>query len=170
MIRKIFKKTSLTTRFKSFLEKNNIRREYLSINRRSITRGLAFGLFWMFIPMPFQMVAVIAMTPFVAFNVPIALLMVWLSNPATMPLLFYIEYLTGNFILNLDGAEKIELKMSWFVNNWDAIVLPLYVGALFYAIIIPLIAYIVADWLWIKSVQSAKKDKNIKINRNTKML
>lgn len=170
MIRKVFKKTSLTARFTSFIEKYNIRRQYLSINRRSVTRGLMVGLFWMFIPMPFQMVAVIAMTPFFAFNVPLALLMVWLSNPATMPLMYYIEYLTGNFILNLDGVEKIELKMSWFTTNWDAIVLPLYVGAMFYAIVVPLLVYIIVDWLWVKSVQNAKKDKDAKINSQTKPL
>ena len=157
MIRKIFKKKpSGKSKIDTFLKKYNLPKDYLTINRRMVTKGVAVGLFWAFIPMPMQMAAVLACTPFFRFNVPIAISMVWLSNPFTMPPMYYIEYLTGNFILGLEGIQNIELTVDWFQNNIGDIFIPLYTGTVFYAITIPSIVYLVLNRLWIVSVHSEK--------------
>ena len=157
MIRKVFKKkSSKNGKLDNFLDKYNIPREYLSINRKSVSRGVLIGLFWGFIPMPMQMVAVMATTPFLRFNVPIAISMVWLSNPFTMPPMYYMEYLTGNLILGREGLSNIELTMDWFSHNWDAIVVPLYAGTAFYSIVVSSLIYLFINRLWITSVKSEK--------------
>ena len=98
MVRKVFKSNKPRhPKIEAFIQKYKIPREYLSVNRRSISKGLLVGLFIAFIPMPFQMLAVLAVTPFMRFNVPIAIAMCWLSNPFTMPPMYYMEYLTGCF-------------------------------------------------------------------------
>jgi uncharacterized protein (DUF2062 family) len=130
-----------------------------------ITRGVFVGLFWAFIPMPMQMLAVVATTPFIRFNVPIAIAMVWLSNPFTMPPMYYMEYLTGNFILGREGLENIELTLNWFSEHWSDIVVPLYVGTAFYSIVVSALVYILINWLWIRSVKEErckKEDKHKK--------
>jgi len=162
MIRKIFKKRASNGKIDQFIKKYKIPREYLSINRKSITRGIFIGLFWGFIPMPMQMLAVLAMTPFIKFNVPIAISMVWLSNPITMPFMYYMEYQTGNFILGRDGLENIELTLTWFSDNWDNILVPLYVGTIPYSVFISSLVYFIINRLWISSVQ---KEKPHKFNR-----
>ena len=124
-----------------------------------ITRGVAVGLFWGFIPMPMQMLAVMATTPFLRFNVPIAISMVWLSNPITMPPMYYMEYLTGNFLLGRDGIEDIELTMSWFTENFDDILVPLYVGTAFYSIVVTGIVYVILNRLWVTSVHTEKQER-----------
>jgi len=159
MVRKIFKKRTSNGKIDQFIKKYKIPREYLSINRKSITRGILIGLFWGFIPMPMQMLAVLAMTPFIKFNVPIAISMVWLSNPLTMPLMYYMEYQTGNFILGREGLENIELTLSWFSNNWDNILVPLYVGTIPYSIFVSALVYFIVDRLWILSVIKEKPHK-----------
>lgn len=160
MIRKIFKKKpSGPNKIDAFLEKYNLPKSYLAVNRRMITRGVAVGLFWGFIPMPMQMLAVMATTPFFRFNVPIAISMVWLSNPFTMPPMYYMEYLTGNFILGREGIENIELTMAWFTENFDDILVPLYVGTSFYSIVVTGIIYVVLNRLWVSSVHSEKKER-----------
>ena len=74
MIRKVFKKKPAGgNKIDAFLEKYNLPKAYLAVNRRMITSGVAIGLFWGFIPMPMQMLAVMATTPFIRFNVPIAI-------------------------------------------------------------------------------------------------
>ena len=167
MIRKVFKKKpSGDNKIDAFLEKYNLPKAYLSVNRRMITRGVAVGLFWGFIPMPMQMLAVMATTPFFRFNVPIAISMVWLSNPITMPPMYYMEYLTGNFLLGREGIEDIELTMSWFTENFDDILVPLYVGTAFYSIVVTGIVYVVLNRLWVNSVHSEKKER--KDNRKKK--
>ena len=124
-----------------------------------ITRGVAVGLFWGFIPMPMQMLAVMATTPFFRFNVPIAISMVWLINAITMPPMFYVEYLTGIFLLGREGIENIELTMSWFTENFDDILVPLYVGTAFYSIVVTAIIYVVLNRLWVNSVHSEKQER-----------
>jgi len=156
MVRKIFKKRTSNGKIEQFIKKYNIPREYLSINRKSITRGIFIGLFWGFIPMPMQMLAVLAMTPFIKFNVPIAISMVWLSNPLTMPLMYYMEYQTGNFILGREGLDNIELTLSWFSDNWDDILVPLYVGTIPYSVFVSALVYFIIDRLWILSIKKAK--------------
>lgn len=162
MIRKVFKKKpSGKGKIDAFLEKYKLPKAYLSVNRKMITRGVAIGLFWGFIPMPMQMLAVMATTPLLRFNVPIAISMVWLSNPFTMPPMYYVEYLTGNFILGYEGIEGIELTMEWFSENFDDILVPLYVGTAFYSIIVTSLVYVLLNRLWIRSVHSEKHERKI---------
>ena len=156
MIRKFLKRKQTNGKIKAFIKKYKIPREYLSINRKSISRGVLIGLFWGFIPMPMQMLAVLAVTPFVKFNVPIAISMVWLSNPLTMPFMYYMEYQTGNFLLGKEGLDGITLTLDWFSANWDEIIVPLYVGTIPYSTVVSAIIYLIINRLWIHSVQSAK--------------
>jgi len=162
MIRKIFKNKETNSKLKHFIEKYKIPREYLSINRKSISRGILIGLFWGFIPMPMQMLAVLAVTPFIKFNVPIAISMVWLSNPITMPFMYYMEYQTGNFLLDRDGLENIELTLDWFSQNWDNIIVPLYIGTIPYSLLCSSLIYYIINTLWINSV---KKERFHKIKK-----
>ena len=162
MIRKLFKKKSGKTKIDAFLEKYKLPKAYLSVNRRMITRGVGIGLFWAFIPMPMQMLAVMATTPILRFNVPIAISMVWLSNPFTMPPMYYIEYLTGNFILGQDGIANIALTMEWFSSNITDIFMPLYLGASFYSIFVAGGIYLLLNWLWIFSVKSEREERRAK--------
>jgi len=159
MIRKLFKKKKTggeKSKIDLFLEKYNLPKDYLGINRRSVTRGVGIGLFWGFIPMPMQMAAVLATTPFIRFNVPIAISMVWLSNPFTMPPMYYMEYLTGNFLLGKEGISDIEMTLAWFKANIGDIFIPLYVGTAFYSIVVSGLIYLLLNKLWILSVQKEK--------------
>ena len=161
MIREFFKKiTTNNPKFNQFLNKYKLPKAYFAINRRAVTKGLLVGLFWGFIPMPFQMLGVIATTLIMRFNVPIALATVWLSNPITYPPLWYLEYWTGNLILGRDGISDIQLTMQWFQEHWDDIVVPLYVGAAFYSTVVSFLIYLLVNWLWVKSVHKEKNSRN----------
>jgi uncharacterized protein (DUF2062 family) len=156
MIRKSLKKVSKHNKLKEFIKKYKIPPEYLSTNRRMVSRAVLLGLFIAFIPMPMQMAAVIAFMPFFRFNVPIGLAMCWLSNPLTMPPMYYMEYLTGTFILGIK-AEPVEMTLEWFSNNIDNIFIPLYTGTLFYSVVGSLTAYWAVNHFWKKSVH---EDRN----------
>jgi len=163
MIRKIFKRKKSNSKLDKFIDKYKIPREYLSINRKSISRGVFIGLFWGFVPMPMQMLAVLAMTPLFKFNVPIAISMVWLSNPITMPFMYYMEYQTGNYILGLEGIENakfdFEFSIAWFKENWSNFLYPLYVGTIPYSTGVSSFAYFIINKLWIDSVKKEKPHK-----------
>ena len=160
MIRIFFRKlASKKDKFDHLLEKHKIPREYFNINRKMVTNGILIGLFFALIPMPFQMLAVLAVTPFIRFNIIIAFAMVWLSNPLTMPFMYYIEYLTGNFILGTEPIESISLTIDWFKENIDDIFIPLYLGAILYMITLPSLFYFLSNYFWIKSVKKEKSKK-----------
>ena len=160
MIRQFFKKISTNNpKFNEFLDKYNLPKAYFAINRRAVTKGLLVGLFWGFIPMPFQMLGVILTTLFMRFNVIVGLATVWLSNPITYPPLWYLEYKTGNLILGREGIDNIELTMNWFQTHWDDIIVPLYVGTAFYSTVVSFLIYLLVNWLWVKSVHKENKKR-----------
>ncbi len=152
MIRKTLKKTSKSEKLKAFIQKYKIPPEYLSTNRKMVSRAVLIGLFIAFIPMPMQMLAVVAMMPFVKFNVPIGIAMCWLSNPLTMPPMYYMEYLTGSFILRIK-PEPVQMTLDWFTNNFDNIVIPLYTGTAVYSVFGSLLAYWAVNHFWRGSVE-----------------
>jgi uncharacterized protein (DUF2062 family) len=163
MIRKFFRKSNnKPSKIDRLLDKYNLPKAYFAKNRKAITRGLSIGAFWALIPMPMQMAGVMAVTPFVKFNVPLAIAVVWLSNPITYPPMFYIEYITGNFLLQRDALADIELTMDWFSANWDLIASSLYAGAFFYATVVNALMYILTNYLWVKSVHKERKSKATK--------
>jgi len=156
MIRKTLKKTSKHKKLRDFLKKYKIPPEYLSTSRKMISRGVLIGLFIAFIPMPMQMAAVLLFVPFIKFNVPIALAMCWLSNPVTMPPMYYMEYLTGSFLLGIK-PQPVEMTLEWFSNNLDNIFIPLYFGTAMYSIFGSILGYLLVNYLWKISVRKEKK-------------
>lgn len=159
MIRKVFNKNKSNPKLDAIMQKYKIPRDLLSINRKMVSRAILVGLFIALIPMPMQMLTVILIAPFFRFNVPIGVSLVWITNPFTMPFIYYIEYMTGNFLLMQDGVNNMQMTLEWFKNNLSDIFIPLYVGTLFYSVIFSLGGFYLANWLWITSVHKEKKEK-----------
>jgi uncharacterized protein (DUF2062 family) len=157
MIRRNLKKISKSEKLKDFIKKYKIAPKFLSTNKKMVSKAVFIGLFIAFIPMPMQMLTVLAVTLFVRFNVPIALAMCWFSNPLTMPLMYYMEYVTGSFFLGNNPIE-VELTLEWFSNNIDDIFIGLYVGTAFYSILGSFSGYWLVNHFWKVSV---KRDKNL---------
>ncbi|MEA3227971.1 MAG: DUF2062 domain-containing protein [Campylobacterota bacterium] len=151
MLRKALKKTTKSEKLKSFITKYKIPSEYLSPNRKMVSRAVFIGLLIAFIPMPMQMALVIAMMSIFRFNVPIALAMCWLSNPCTMPVMYYAEYMTGSFILGSEIAP-VEMTVEWFSENIDNIFIPLYTGAFLFSTTFSSLGYWAVNHFWKGSV------------------
>lgn len=162
MIRKVFKKKKSNPKLDAIMKKYKIPKDLLTVNRKMVSRAILVGMFVAMIPMPMQMLAVILIAPFFRFNVPIGVSLVWITNPFTMPVIYYVEYLTGNFLLMQEGVYEIELTMEWFTDNIGNIFVPLYVGAAFYSVLFSVGGYYLINWLWINSVEKAKKKRDKK--------
>ncbi|MES9961751.1 MAG: DUF2062 domain-containing protein [Sedimenticola sp.] len=119
------------------------------MNRRSVSGAFAVGLFWSFIPMPFQMIAAAATAIPARVNLPISVALVWISNPLTMPPMFYFNYLVGAlFVGNGAEAADFEMTLEWFSQSMGQIWQPLYLGSLICGIIAALLGYAVMRGLW----------------------
>jgi len=93
------------------------------LNRHSVAKAFLVGLMCAFIPVPFQMVLAAGGAILVRGNLPISVALVWLTNPLTMPPLFYMSYKVGawasgipeqafSFELNFESLS-VELANIW---------------------------------------------------------
>ena len=121
------------------------------LNRRSVAGAFAVGLFWAMIPVPLQMVAAAATAILCRVNLPLSIALVWITNPLTMPPLFYGCYRFGNWLLGRPPSDlQISLSWEWFTQSIGEIWQPLYLGSLVIAIIAALAGYCAmrAFWRW----------------------
>ncbi|PPD33574.1 MAG: ATP-binding protein [Methylomonas sp.] len=85
------------------------------LNRRSVSMAFAVGLFFAWIPSPTQMAMAAAGALYFRANLPISVALVWLTNPITMPPLFYFAYRIGLWLLGLphfDGDFSVDTVFS----------------------------------------------------------
>jgi len=101
------------------------------LNRDSVARAFAIGVFWASIPMPFQMVPAAGCAIFFRATNALSVALVWLTNPITMPPVFYAEYLLGTWLLGTHVQfENFSLSWEWIKQNIEAVWKPLYLGAI----------------------------------------
>ncbi|MFH1262781.1 MAG: DUF2062 domain-containing protein [Pseudomonadota bacterium] len=119
-------------------------------NRQSASGGVAVGLFWAMIPMPFQMIPAAACAVWFRVNLPISVALVWLTNPVTMPPIFYGAYRLGSWILGTRVRNNLVFEMSveWLTGRLSSIWQPLLLGSLVLAVAASVIGYVTVRLLW----------------------
>lgn len=155
-MKKKFKELINIKKLDDLIAKYNISYEYIAVNRAMVTKALLIGLFIALLPIPMQMLVVLLCMKFFTFNVPLGILLCWITNPITMPFIYYIEYLVGSFILNTEMLA-IEMSLEWFNDNFTNIFLQLYLGAFILASLISTVVYLLVNYLWIHLVYKNKK-------------
>lgn len=119
------------------------------MNRRSVSGAFAVGLFWAFVPIPFQMVGAAATAIATRVNLPISVALVWITNPITIPPMFYSTYLVGTWLLNEPSKEfQFELSIEWLAESLAGIWQPLLLGSLLCGVISAILGYIFIRGLW----------------------
>lgn len=130
-------------------------------NRRSIAKAFAVGLFFMMMPVPFQMALAAGAAILVRSNLPISVVLVWISNPVTMPPMFYFAYQFGAWVLQTPETEfSFELSMDWLLNGMSAIWFPFLFGCVVLGTIFSIVGYISIRLLWRWSVVKKRQQKN----------
>jgi len=118
-------------------------------NRRSVAGAFAIGLFFAWFPIPSQIVYASIVAVYCRVNLPIAAGLIWLTNPITIPPLFYFAYRMGCFLLGEDAAiQGFEMSMEWLADSFGQIWLPLVVGSLSLGVISGIIGYFTVHLLW----------------------
>jgi hypothetical protein len=102
-----------------------------SLNRRTVSGGVGLGLFIAFVPVPLQMVVAAVVAVAVRVNLPIAIAMVLVTNPLTVPPLYWVAYELGASLLQRPALGRdAALGLSWFLDAIGQIWQPLLVGLL----------------------------------------
>lgn len=80
------------------------------LNRRSASLAMFWGIFFAFMPMPFQMVPATLIAVSLRINLPMVLVLTWLTNPITVLPFMYISYATGSLALSVPMLSWAEME------------------------------------------------------------
>ncbi|MDE0039706.1 MAG: DUF2062 domain-containing protein [Gammaproteobacteria bacterium] len=124
--------------------------ELWHLHRRSVGGAFFIGLFCAFVPVPFVQMVLAALFAIASrCNLPIAVALVWISNPLTIGPMFYFAYKLGAWLL---GVELVngpwELSWQWFGSQFAAIWWPLTLGCLVCGWVSGLTGAVVSRLLW----------------------
>ena len=136
------------------------------LNRRSVAGAFAVGLFVAFLPIPMQMLVAAAIAIWVRVNLPVSVLLVWVSNPLTIPPIAYTAYTIGRWILDEPRRSfRVELTFDWFTGELLTIWKPLVTGSLVLAVVASVVGYVTIRVIWWFSVIERVKLRRARLRR-----
>lgn len=116
------------------------------LNRRSISMAFAVGLFFAWVPTPTQMAFAAAAAIYFRSHLPISVALVWVTNPLTMPPLFYFAYQIGLDVLNQpqQGEFSLDAVLSGLGDVWQ----PFLLGCAIMGVISSVVGYFGIQAFW----------------------
>jgi len=119
------------------------------INKKSVSRGFAIGTFCAFLPIPgIQMILAAFLSITFAANLPLAVILTWITNPFTYIPIVYFAIKIGGIFINAESAYEIKSEeiniLTDLMYYWE----PLFLGSLILSIISSLISYILIRMYW----------------------
>lgn len=139
------------------------------LNRLSVCRAMAVGLFFAWVPVPFQMVLAAGGAILVHSNLAISVALVWITNPLTMPALYFFAYKLGRIILSAPPRPFVfELSWNWLLTTLTEIWRPFLLGCFILGVISAVVGYFGTQALWrymtVRSWTKRQKNRNHKEN------
>jgi hypothetical protein len=105
--------------------------EIWHLHRRSVSGACFIGLFCAFLPFPMHTLFAAVMAIAMRANLPLSLALVWVSNPLTIPPMFFFAYKLGAWMLNTQlTVTTVRLDLEWLAEQFDQIWRPLLLGSL----------------------------------------
>ena len=123
--------------------------ELWHLHRRSVSGAAFIGLFCAFLPIPFQSLLAALLAIATRCNLPLSASLVWITNPITIPPMFYFAYRLGAWLLGIEvEVAAIDLSWEWVSSQFGVIAKPLLIGSLVCGWVAGITAYIVVRVLW----------------------
>lgn len=137
----------------------------LHLNRRSVSSAFAVGLFIAFVPVPFQMLLAAAAAIIVRCNLPIAVALVWITNPFTMGPIFFFSYKVGTWFLGTPiRAVQFAPSWEWFSSELGVIWQPLLLGSFGMGLVSAALGYGVIRLLWRLRLRNYLRDRRLRFS------
>ena len=119
------------------------------LNRRSVSGAAFVGLFMAWVPLPTQMLLAGIFALWLRVNLPVAVVLVWITNPLTIPPMSYFAYKVGARLLGRPAQEmQVELSLDWLGDQLGHIWAPMLVGSLLIGLVSGLIGLVAVRMLW----------------------
>lgn len=118
------------------------------INRHSLAGAAFIGIFSAFLPIPMQMVVAAILAVRFKCNLPLSVVLVWITNPLTMAPVFYFTYRVGAWMLGEPGHLPENVTFSWLFEQ----LVPLWLGSLLTGLLLATSAWGLVKLIWRFSV------------------
>ena len=118
--------------------------ELWRITRKSVSRATAIGLFCAYLPMPLEMLVAGFFAVLWRANLPLSVVLVWISNPFTWLILYTPPYLLGLAITGETGISLNEITMQMMAQQLAA----LWIGCLIFGTALSIAGYVLANVIW----------------------
>lgn len=121
------------------------------LNRHSVSVAVFIGILVAFLPILGQMPLAALLALLLRANLPIAVLLCWITNPVTIPPIFFLTYEIGRWILQMPSLTfTMQLSWEWFAGEFQLIWKPLLLGSVLTGIILACLGYLTmqAFWYW----------------------
>ena len=136
------------------------------LGRNSVARAVSIGLFMAWVPVPFQMVLAAGAALVARCNLPVAVAMVWVSNPVTVAPLFYAAHKLGGWMLDRPpGDFRIELSLRWLFEELGNVWEPLLLGCFVMGIASAIVGQILIRLVWRAHTMVSWHDRRIRRRR-----
>lgn len=100
-------------------------------------------------------------------NLPVSVGLVWITNPLTMPPIFYCTYLVGDFLLGSPaGNIEFELSMEWLSESLSLIWWPLLFGSVLCGIVFAIVSYVLINQFWVWHVNRSWRERKAKSRKD----
>lgn len=130
------------------------------MNRNSVARAFAIGLFCTWLPIPLQTVLAAVLAMYYRAYLPISVALVFITNPLTIPPMFYFAYKLGGMVLGIEAQTvPMDLGWQWFSTTLGLIWKPLLFGCIMMGIISSAVGYFAIHSIWRNSVRRRWKDR-----------
>ncbi|OMH25261.1 DUF2062 domain-containing protein [Motiliproteus sp. MSK22-1] len=137
------------------------------LNRNSVSLAFLVGIFCAFLPIPMQMIVAAVLAILLRCNLPIAIGLVWITNPITMPPIFYFAYRVGSFLLDSPATElEMELSMEWLSQGFSNIWWPLLFGSLVCGVVLSALSCLLIRFLWALHVGHNWRKRSLRRKNN----
>ncbi|GIR82664.1 MAG: ATP-binding protein [Cellvibrionales bacterium] len=124
------------------------------LSRHTTAKAFAIGLYCAMLPVPGQMIISVAMAIIFTANVPPSFSLIFITNPLTMPAIYYAAYKLGAWLLGAKPMDvEFEASWTWFTQSLDEIWLPLLVGSQVMGVILGIFGYLLIDSLWRNAIR-----------------
>ena len=137
------------------------------LGRSSVAWAVSIGLFMSWVPAPFQMILAAGAAILARCNLPVAVAMVWVSNPVTVAPMFFAAHELGAWMLGRPpGDFRIELSLRWLFEELGKVWEPFLLGCFVTALASAVLGQIMIRLIWRAHVIVSWRDRRIRRRRH----
>lgn len=119
------------------------------LNRHSVSVAFLAGIFIAFLPVPGQMPLAAMAALLLRCNLPLAVALVWITNPITTPPIFFACYQLGRWMMQMEPASMaMQFTLDSVAHKFILIWKPLLLGSVTCGVVLGCLGYVLIRLFW----------------------